>query len=155
VQDFDGSPASRDLIEAFRSSLTFRIVSLPTDRQPEEAFRSNSARAALIIPAHFGRDSSRGAVSPVQLLIDASDANTAKLFAGCAGQVTRACNRRLTGDRQTEPVEAAIRLWYTPGRSSKKFYGPGVFVLGISMLPPLLAAIAMAKEGEQKTILQV
>jgi ABC-2 type transport system permease protein len=53
------------------------------------------------------------------------------------------------------PVEAVIRLWYNPGRSSRKFYGPGIFVLGISMFPPLLAALAMAKEGEQKTILQV
>jgi len=52
-------------------------------------------------------------------------------------------------------VKAAIRLWYNPGLSSKKFYGPGVFVLGLSMFPPLLAALAMAKEGEQKTILQV
>src|SRR5262249_9657974 len=39
--------------------------------------------------------------------------------------------------------------------SSKKFYGPGIFVLGLSMFPPLLASLAMAKEGEQKTILQV
>ena len=155
VQDFDGSRASRDLIEAFRSSLTFRIVPLPMDRQPEEAFRSNSARAALIIPARFGRDISRGVLSSVQILIDASDANTAKLIAGYAAQITRAYNQRLAGDRQAEPVEAAIRLWYNPGRSSKKFYGPGIFVLGVSMFPPLLAAIAMAKEGEQKTILQV
>jgi ABC-2 type transport system permease protein len=53
------------------------------------------------------------------------------------------------------PVEPAIRLWYNPDRSSKKFYGPGIFVLGISMFPPLLASLSMAKEGEQKTILQV
>ena len=52
-------------------------------------------------------------------------------------------------------MQAAIRLWYNPGRSSKKFYGPGIFVLGLSMFPPLLATLAMAKEGEQKTILQV
>src|SRR5205814_1683514 len=29
------------------------------------------------------------------------------------------------------------------------------FVMGISMFPPLLAALAMAREGERKTILQV
>src|SRR5207302_9099685 len=52
-------------------------------------------------------------------------------------------------------VQAAIRLWYKPGRSSRKFFGPGSFVLGLSMLPPLLASLAMAKEGEQKSILQV
>ena len=48
-----------------------------------------------------------------------------------------------------------MRLWFNPGRSSKKILGPGIFVLGISMFPPLLASLAMAKEGEQKTILQV
>ncbi|HKX28599.1 MAG TPA: ABC transporter permease [Blastocatellia bacterium] len=155
IQDFDNSPASHDLIDAYRASLTFRIVPWPPDKQPEEAFRSNAARAALIIPAHLGRDAARGQAASVQILIDASDANTAKLVSGYAAQITRAYNLRSSGTGQNGPVEASIRLWYNPGRSSKKFYGPGVFVLGISMFPPLLAAIAMAKEGEQKTILQV
>lgn len=48
-----------------------------------------------------------------------------------------------------------MRFWYNPGRSSKKFYGPGIFVLALSLFPPLLATLATAKEGEQKTILQV
>src|SRR4029079_1677265 len=62
---------------------------------------------------------------------------------------------RRAGSFRSGPVQAAIRLWYNPGRSSKKFFGPGIFVLGLSMFPPLLASLAMAKEGEQKTILQV
>ena len=155
VQDFDDSPASRELIDAFRSSLTFHVVSFPPDKEPEEAFASNTAHAALVIPARFGRDVARGVDSPVQMLIDASDANTAKLIAGYSTQIIRGFDRQLSGDTQGEPVQAAIRLWYNPGRSSKKFYGPGIFVLGISMFPSLLAALAMAKEGEQKTILQV
>src|SRR5262249_40385665 len=97
----------------------------------------------------------RGIDTPVQILIDASDANTAKLIAGYSNQITQAFNRGTAGPSETGLVHAAIRLWYNPGRSSKKFYGPGIFVLGISMFPPLLAALAMAKEGEQKTILQV
>ena len=155
VQDMDDSPASRDFINSFRASLTFHVVAWPPDRQPEEALTSNVARAALIIPEHFGRDMARGADSPVQLLVDGSDANTAKLISGYAGQITRAFNQRTAGSSQSGPVQAAIRLWYNPGRSSKKFFGPGIFVLGLSMFPPLLASLAMAKEGEQKTILQV
>ncbi|MCG3161215.1 MAG: putative multidrug ABC transporter permease YbhR [Acidobacteria bacterium] len=155
VQDFDSSPASRNLIDAFRASLTFHVVSFPTDKQPDDAFMSNTAHAALIIPFHFGRDVARGFNSPVQILIDASDANTARLVAGYATQITRAYNQRNANATRPEPVQAAIRLWFNPGRSSKKFYGPGIFVLGISMFPSLLAALAMAKEGEQQTILQV
>jgi ABC-2 type transport system permease protein len=154
VQDLDSSPASRDFIDAFRASVTFHVVSWPTDKQPQEAFLTNAARAALIVPRHFARDLARGSNANVQMLVDATDANTAKLIQGYAGQITRAYVQRSSGLR-SDPVRADIRLWYNPGRESKKFYGPGIFVLGISMFPPLLAALAMAKEGEQKTIIQV
>jgi ABC-2 type transport system permease protein len=155
VQDFDDSPASRSLIDAFRQSNTFRIVPFSVDRQPETAFTSNLARAALIIPERFGRDIARGVSSPVQMLMDASDSNTARLLSGYASEVTTAWNANNGGAAQAAPVQAAIRFWYNPGRSSKKFYGPGIFVLVLSLFPPLLATLAMAREGEQKTILQV
>jgi ABC-2 type transport system permease protein len=155
VQDLDDSPTSRTLIDAFRQSNTFHIVPFSVDRQPETAFTSNLARAALIIPARFGRDIARGVSSPVQMLIDASDSNTARLVSGYAAEVTGAWNANNGGGAQAAPVTAAIRFWYNPGRSSKKFYGPGIFVLVLSLFPPLLATLASAKEGEQKTILQV
>ena len=155
VQDFDSSAASRSLIDAFRNSLTFRVVSWPTDRPPELAFNRNTARAALIIPEHFGRNMARGSASEAQILVDATDANTAKLTQAYAGEIVAAYNRQSAGVGRVAPISAEIRMWYNPGRDAKKFYGPGIFVLGLSMFPPLLAALAMSKEGEQNTILQV
>ncbi|MGA3210754.1 MAG: ABC transporter permease [Terriglobales bacterium] len=155
VQDLDGSPASRSYIDAFRASITFRVVSWPADRQPEEALKAGAARGVLVIPVHFGRDLARGQAADAQLLIDATDANTAKLVSGYAGQITRAFNEQNTGTGIPAMVNPQIRLWFNPGRVSTKFYAPGIFVLGISMFPPLLASLAMSKEGEQKTILQV
>jgi ABC-2 type transport system permease protein len=149
VQDLDDSPASRSFIDAFRQSITFHVVAWPVSKAPVEAFTSGSARGTLIIPAHFGRDLARGNQSEVQLLVDATDANTAKLVQGYAGEIVS------NYKSAAAPVKAEIRLWFNPGRESKKFYGPGIFVLGISMFPPLLAALAMSKESEQKTILQV
>src|ERR1019366_6853100 len=70
VQDLDASPASRDFIDSFRASNTFHVVSWPTDKQPAEAFRTNTARAALIIPYHFGQDLARGNNLEVQMLVD-------------------------------------------------------------------------------------
>jgi len=154
VQDFDGSPASNNFIDAFRASLTFHVVAWPVNKSPDDALAASTARAVLIIPPHFGRDLAQGVNSPVQILVDASDANTAKLVSGYATQVTSAYNQH-TSAGPAAPVQTAIRLWYNPGLSSQKFYGPGIFVLGISMFPALLAALAMAKEGEQRTILQV
>jgi len=149
VQDLDDTPASRDFIDAFRASETFHVVSWPPSQQPPNAFLTNTARAALVIPEHFGRDMARGRNTEVQLLVDATDANTARLVQGYASQIV------LNYRPSAVPVKADVRLWFNPGRDSKKFYGPGVFVMGLSMFPALLAALAMSKEGEQKTILQV
>jgi ABC-2 type transport system permease protein len=155
VQDFDGSPASRGLIDAFRASNSLYVTSWPTNKQPQDAFTSNQARAALIIPVRFGKDVVRGANAPVQFLVDGSDSNTASLVSGDADRIVRAYNAASAGAGRPQPVQAEIRLWYNPGLSSKKYAGPGVFVLAMSMFPPLLASLAMAKEGEKKTILQV
>jgi ABC-2 type transport system permease protein len=155
VQDLDDSLASHSFIDAFRASETFHVVASPVNRQPEEALRNSQARAALIIPVHFGRDVARGVSAQVQLLVDATDANTAKLVQGYAGQIVRAYTSQNGGATRLDPVKTEVRLWFNPGRESKKFYGPGIFVLGLSMFPPLLAALAMSKEGEEKTILQV
>lgn len=153
VQDFDDSTASRNFIDAFRASNALYVVSWPSNRKPEESFNGNRGRAALIIPAHFERNILRGSSAPVQFLVDGSDANTANLVAGNAIRIIRAYNAG--GGADTAPVKAEIRLWYNPGLSSDKYSGPGVFVLAMSMFPPLLASLAMAKEGEKKTILQV
>jgi len=155
VQDLDGSTSSRDLVDAFRGSLAFRIVAWPVDLDPERALTTNVARGALIVPEHFGRDLARGNPTPVQALVDGSDANTAKLFTGYAAETIGAYNAANGAALRAQPVDAAFRLWYNPGRDSKKFYGPGMFVLVITLFPTLLAALAASKEGEQKTILQV
>jgi ABC-2 type transport system permease protein len=155
VQDFDDSLNSRDFIDAFRASETFHVVPWTPSQHPEDSLRDSHARAALIIPVHFGRDLTRGVTTNVQLMVDATDANTAKLVQGYAGQIVRAYATNTSAAARSDPVKVQIRLWFNPGRESKKFYGPGIFVLGLSMFPPLLAALAMAKEGEEKTILQV
>lgn len=154
VQDFDNSMASRRFIDAIRASISFHVVSWPTDRGAENALLANAARGVVVIPRNFNRALLRGENAQVQLLVDATDSNTARIVQGYLNQVTQAFNQGLP-NRPTRLVRAQIRLWYNPGRDSPKFYSPGIFVLGISMFPPLLAALAMSKEGEQKTILQV
>ena len=154
VQDFDQTPLSRRYVDAFRTSLTYRVVTLPPATSPETMLARGTARAALIIPHHFEREIRRRRPVEAQLLVDATDSNTAQLIRGSAGQVTRAFALQL-GGAPTPAIQTATRLWFNPGRDPKKFYGPGFLVLGLSIFPTVLAALAMSREGEQKTILQV
>jgi ABC-2 type transport system permease protein len=155
IQDLDQTPLSRQYADAFRTSLTFRVVSLPPAMSPEGALAGGRARAAVIIREHFARDIHRRRPVETQLLVDATDTNTALLARGGAGQVTRAFARGLGISTSPAGISTATRLWFNPGREPRKFYGPGMFVLALSIFPPLLAALAMAREGEEQTILQV
>ncbi len=154
VQDLDNTAQSRKYIDAFRASLTFRIVEMPVNEQPEQSLLDNQARGAIIIPKDFGSDLERGQNTEVQFLVDASDANTANIMRGTATAVTQSF---VKGLRSTIilPIKADIRLWFNPGRESDKYIAPSMLAVGLSLFPPLLAALAMSREGEQKTILQV
>src|SRR5262249_57295525 len=55
IQDLDQTPLSRRYADAFRASLTFRVVSLPPAMSPETMLGHGRARAAVIIPEHFMR----------------------------------------------------------------------------------------------------
>jgi ABC-2 type transport system permease protein len=150
VRDFDNSPKSRDLIAAFGSSLTFEVTSIPLRLSTEEAFAAGLVRGIVVIPEHFGRDLARNRPVEIQALVDATDTNTATQVRGYLAQITRAF---------APPKDASVlletRLFYNPGRESQRFYGPGAFVFVLSIFPPLLAALAMSKENEQRTIVQV
>src|SRR6266576_613194 len=143
VQDFDDSSASHDFIDSVRASITLHVVSWPVNKTAEEALASNVARAVMIIPVHFGRDMARGTNSPVQLLVDASDANTAKLVSGYANQIASAYNQQTAGGVEAGPVKAAIRLWYNPGLSSQKFYGSSIYAHEF-LLGKIIAFMAVA-----------
>jgi ABC-2 type transport system permease protein len=76
IQDFDNSPASRQLIEAFRESISFKVVPFPVDQRPDEAFITNDARAVLIIPERFRarrKDAGTGAGGRIRFQHSAAD----------------------------------------------------------------------------------
>src|SRR3954468_8033965 len=66
VQDLDNSSASRSLVAAFRSSITFHITEWPVTQNPADAFTSNKARAALVIDHDFGKRLARGSNADIQ-----------------------------------------------------------------------------------------
>ena len=154
VQDMDQTPLSRQYVETLGLSLTYHIVPLPITAHPQDALDKEEARAAIIIPEHFGRDLQRGRSVEVQWLIDGTDANTANIIRGNASAITSAFNQQFA--TQTMPaIQPRIRYWFNPGRDSDQYIGPAIFAVGLALFPPLLAALAMSREGEQKTILQV
>jgi len=155
VQDLDKTPMSRRYVEAIGASLSFKVSSLPTDLSPEYALDRNQARAVVIIPPGFERDLGRGSNVEVQWLIDGTDANTANVMRGKAAAITQTFSVQLQPLAVRPAISPQLRYWFNPGREDLKYFGPGVLAFAMAMFPPLLAALALSREGELKTILQV
>jgi len=156
VQDLDKTPLSRRYIEAVSGSLSFKVSALPPDVSPEYALDKNLARASLIIPPHFERKMKRGQKAELQWLIDGTDANTANVMRGKATAITQSFAAQIRPAAATNPaIQPRIRYWFNPGREDLKYFGPGVLAFGMAIFPTLLAALAVSREGELKTILQV
>lgn len=155
VQDLDKTPMSRGYVEAVGASLSFKLNGLPPNKSPEHALEQDQARAALIIPPRFERDLRRGQNAEVQWLIDGTDANTANVMRGKAAAITQAFNSQIQPATVQPAIRPQIRYWFNPGREDLKYFSPGVLAFGMALFPPLLAALALSREGELKTILQV
>jgi len=155
VQDLDGTTLSRQYIEAVNGSLSFKISALPHNISPEAALDRNLARATLIIPPQFERQLKRGQSAELQWLIDGTDANTANIMRGKATAITQSFGREIRPPAPQPAIQTQIRYWFNPGREDLKYFGPGVLAFGMTMFPTLLAALALAREGDLKTILQV
>ena len=155
VQDMDQTPLSRQYSEVLRNSITFEVVPLAADVQPESALDRSEAHAAVVIPEGFERDLRRGTGAEVQWLLDGADANTATNMRNHANTITQAFNRLVSPEPARPAVVARQRFWFNPGNDEDQFIGPGIFAVGLALFPPLLAALAVSREGEQKTILQV
>lgn len=154
IQDHDRTPTSRRYEEAIRASLTFRVVPDTAVASAESALDRGDARAVVVIPPGFERDLLRGRDVELQWLLDGTDANTANLMRGDAAAITSAFAAG-PGGRRPSAIRTMTRIWFNPGRDSDQYIGPAVFALCLALFPPLLVVLAMSRETEQRTILQV
>jgi len=161
VQDNDRSSASRGVIAAFVQSGYFDLVQdVPDDEGVTAALNRGDARAVLVIPGGFGRDTSRGQPTTVQFLINGDNANTATTVMGYAGGLVSAISARYQLQaRVASPgrplLTAEPRVWYNPALLSTYFLVPGLIAY-IAMLTAVVStSLSIVKEKEAGTMEQV
>jgi ABC-2 type transport system permease protein len=156
VQDFDNTPLSRAYIERLYANEQFTPVG-GSDRQTAQQILDNSeARAVVIIPPEFSRHLAAKLPTDVQVLVDGSDVNNARIIKNSIKATTQFFLR--TSDLQSPPVVAIhpnTRIWFNPGRKESLYIVPGTCAVILWIYPSLLAAIALVREKEQGTIVQV
>ncbi|HUV70427.1 MAG TPA: ABC transporter permease [Terracidiphilus sp.] len=166
VLDFDHSQQSRELISRFTSSPYFDVQGqLTNSRQLRDLIDSGQATVGIEIDAGFAQKLLSGQTAPLQVIVDATNSNTALIASGYISQIVLGFAQDAQKQRigriapqlieQIPSVELEPRPWYNPNLSSRWFFVPGVIGSLTLVLVITLTAFAVVREREIGTLEQI
>jgi len=153
IIDQSRTPASRDLARAFEGSTYFTVRYAEIDpARADDLFQQGRAKAVLVIPHDFAGRLAQPLPVAVQVLIDASDSNTAQVVRNYIDAVVLGHNAS-RGLAAPFDIKAAIK--YNPSLESTHFFVPGLVAMIMMMISALLTSITIAREKETGTMEQI
>jgi len=166
VLDLDHSQESRELVSRFTSSPYFEVQRQVTDsRQLGDLIEQGKVTAGLEIDAGFAQKLRKGQTAPLQVIVDATNSNTALIASGYISQIALGFAQEVQRDRiyriapqliEVMPsVELAPRPWYNPDLKSRWFFVPGIIGSLTLVLVITLTAFAVVREREIGTLEQI
>jgi ABC-2 type transport system permease protein len=166
VLDLDHSQESRELVSRFTSSPYFDVQRQLTDsRQLGDLIEQGKATVGLEIHAGFAEQLRKGQTAPLQVIVDATNSNTALIASGYISQIALDFAQQYQRDRISRiapqlievmpSVELAPRPWYNPDLRSRWFFVPGIIGSLTVVLVVTLTAFAVVREREIGTLEQI
>jgi ABC-2 type transport system permease protein len=166
VLDLDHSQESRELVSRFTSSPYFDVQRQLTDsRQLGDLIEQGKTTVGLEIDAGFAKKLLSGQTAPLQVIVDATNSNTALIASGYISQIAQGFAQEYQKDRigriapqlvEVMPsVELAPRPWYNPDLRSRWFFVPGIIGSLTLVLVITLTAFAVVREREIGTLEQI
>jgi ABC-2 type transport system permease protein len=166
IVDLDHSQESRDLVSRFTSSPYFDVQrQLDDSRELTGLIEEGRATVGLEIHAGFAQALQKGGSAPLQVIVDATNSNSALIAAGYVSQIAMGFGQDYQRDRmariapqfmQVMPsVELAARPWYNPNLSSRWFFVPGIIGSLTLVLVITLTAFGVVREREIGTLEQI
>jgi ABC-2 type transport system permease protein len=166
VLDQDHSQESRALISAFVGSSRFKVTTVArTHREATDAVERSDAQVGIIVPPGFAALLRKGQTSPIQILVDGTNSNTALIALGYVGQIAGTFGQgyaldlaQRTGRAVGRPlvnVKMEERYWYNQNLSSRWFFVPGVIGTLTLITIVNLTAFAIVREREVGTLEQI
>jgi ABC-2 type transport system permease protein len=170
VVDYSHTPESREMISSFTESKSFRASGYyGSIRQLEEAIAESRLDAGMVVPYTFAREIRRGRTIDVQIVLNASNANTATIGLGYAAGLIQAYNTKLTSEgirpvfrdlgvqpaAKTGSVTPVTAFLYNPGLVNAWFIVTGTFGVLLILNGSLVASTAMIKERDAGTVEQL
>lgn len=166
VLDYDHSQESRELISRFQSSPYFEVEPLAENsRQISRLIEMGNATVGIEIDAGFAQALRKGQAAPLQVIVDATNSNTALLAAGYISQIALGFAQDYQRDSMYRiapqlvavipTVQLEPRPWYNPNLLSRWFFVPGIVGSLTLVLVITLTSFGVVREREIGTLEQI
>ncbi len=164
VWDQDLRSGSRALVDAFRTTDAFRVVTyVQSEAELRQLIHAGEVRAALVIPPDYTDQVRSTGQASVAFIIDGSEPTTAtrvlsaaQLIAQHHGVQLQIERLRRMGLPEVEPpLELRARVWYNPDLKDAYFMIPGLIGTVLYALTSILTATSIVRERERGTIEQL
>jgi ABC-2 type transport system permease protein len=155
INDLSHSTESTNFIRQVSSSDFFRLQPQPVQAQNVDTiFRRNLAKCIITIPVDFAQTINSEQFTNIQILIDASDPNSAKLINSYLNTIISQYNQKLNANN-LQAFTITPRFLYNPDLKSAFFFVPGLIAIILLLISTLLTSIAIVKEKENGTLEQI
>jgi ABC-2 type transport system permease protein len=149
----DSSLEAHQLAARFESSRYFDARRVGSMQEAERLMLVHEIDGIVRVAADFSRRLAAGGAE-VQLLVNGTDANTARIVEGYVESTVAGAGalRAAQGHPAVEPAIAVeSRLWFNEANNSRYFLVPGLVVLVMTLLGAFMTALVMAREYERGT----
>lgn len=156
VLNEDRTVASRQMVEKFVNTQTFRVVGeVQSVEELSGAIRRGQAYIGLQIPPDFTRNLHGGRGAKVQVLIDGSSSTIAlqalQTSMGLALRESLLTTMQVAGLREM-PIEVRPQILYNPTMKSAHFFVPGVMGIALQIATVFATALSVVRERERGTL---
>ncbi|EKY06389.1 ABC transporter permease [Capnocytophaga sp. oral taxon 380] len=154
VLDEANNTYSQEITHRLQASPYFKLKE-PLFRydQVEDQFKRGTIKAALIFPPDFGKDLYTPSGTPLQLITDGSDPNTAKTVQNYLSAMVASYQQELNPAVQL-PYQITLenRMLYNEEQNGSMNFVPGVIALVFMIVSTALTSVAVVREKELGTM---
>lgn len=169
VVDEDRTAASREYVAHFTGSRSFDFRGvLASVHDAERRVADGRLRVLIVIPDRFQERLLRGETAEVQVVLDGTFTTLARTVRAYVDAITRSASldlevahramRRLHAealDARREPVRMEVRYLYNEEVRSIWSVAPGLVMLILTLVVPLLGAVSLVRERESGAIYNI
>ena len=145
---------SQQVINKFLSSDYFILDRyLQSEKQIEEVFKQGDVKEVLVFEPNFGKKFEKEGSAAVQVILDASEPNTANLL---NNYTTNIINDFIVKENQKADKNISIipqvRMYYNPELKSVFMFVPGTMAIILLLISALMTSITITREKELGTM---